>query len=122
MNVPKAWMQILCLVMLFGQMQANIDSKEYFCGKKLVRTLTELCSIYNNPTFGKYSYGCRWDVAFLLIVCLSKYRYSASVLGEIYGLSRPRCVLREGTLILLFDKAIFVYLFTHEVSNREKFK
>ncbi|XP_063908641.1 uncharacterized protein LOC135126541 isoform X2 [Zophobas morio] len=53
MNVPKAWMQILCLVMLFGQMQANIDSKEYFCGKKLVRTLTELCSIYNNPTFGR---------------------------------------------------------------------
>ncbi|KAH0815400.1 hypothetical protein GEV33_007390 [Tenebrio molitor] len=44
---------MLCLVAAIGQISANIDSKEYFCGKKLVRTLTELCSIYNNPTYAR---------------------------------------------------------------------
>nr|UXO98105.1 arthropod insulin-like growth factor 1 [Tenebrio molitor] len=53
MNVPKGWIKMLCLVAAIGQISANIDSKEYFCGKKLVRTLTELCSIYNNPTYAR---------------------------------------------------------------------
>nr|BBI47310.1 insulin-like peptide 3 [Gnatocerus cornutus] len=56
MNVPKAWIKILCLVSLFALTYANIDSKEFFCGKKLVRTLSELCSIYNNPTFARHRF------------------------------------------------------------------
>ncbi|RZC33561.1 Insulin domain containing protein [Asbolus verrucosus] len=53
MNVPRTWIKIIYLISLIAQIYSNIDSKEHFCGKKLVKTLTELCSIYNNPSFGR---------------------------------------------------------------------
>ncbi|XP_015840917.1 uncharacterized protein LOC103315192 isoform X3 [Tribolium castaneum] len=50
MNVPKLWLKVCFTLLLAGQIHANIDRKEFFCGKKLVKTLTELCAIYNYPT------------------------------------------------------------------------
>ncbi|XP_044259098.1 uncharacterized protein LOC123007739 isoform X2 [Tribolium madens] len=50
MNVPKVGLKIFFILILVDQIYSNIDRKEFFCGKKLVKTLTELCAIYNYPT------------------------------------------------------------------------